>query len=353
LNILFIPHVPNKNVVNRVYEFAKALDSYVLSWEIDNSSFSKKVISQLKSLQFRVNKNEIFIPLLFKPEAFGVKFNTFVLNYLIKKLKIDLVINANALLFDIKKISALVVYDLVDDHLEENLSIGLNLARVKKIKEDIKSSKALICVTQNLAQKAKGLNPRIKVIENGVSLEKFKRARSIKSELGLENRFLFGYIGGVAKWTGIEKACKEFVKIQNSSNAMIIVGESKERYFQNLKREYQDKIHFIGQVPPEDVAKYFKSLDVGLIPFEINDFTNNALPIKALEYGLGGARVLSTPLEALKNKNFPFIKFAKIEEFSKQMQKMQTLNQKVEFDFREFSWEKKAKELEEFLKELV
>ncbi len=55
MNLLFIPHVPNLSVINRVYEFAKNTDSYFLYWEIDNSSLTHKIKSQLNSLKFKQN----------------------------------------------------------------------------------------------------------------------------------------------------------------------------------------------------------------------------------------------------------------------------------------------------------
>jgi len=94
MKLLFIPHVPNRTLVNRVYAFAKATDSYFLTWEMDNSSLKHKIISQLRSFRFRQNGKMVQIPLLFKPEQFATTFNTHNLNTLIDKLHIDAVLNA-------------------------------------------------------------------------------------------------------------------------------------------------------------------------------------------------------------------------------------------------------------------
>jgi glycosyltransferase involved in cell wall biosynthesis len=350
MNMLFIPHVPNLNVINRVYEFAKNTDSYFLNWQMENSNFYAKVKSQINSLRYKKDGKIVQISLLFKPEGLGVKFNTANLNRLIDKLNIDVVINANALLFDIKNIKVPVVYDLVDDHLEVNESIGLTFKRVEKIKEDIKHSAGVICVSEFLEKKVKSINPNTVTIENGLYFEKFDKAKSLKKELNLEDKKVFGYIGGVDKWTGIDKAIENYLKIKNKNTAFLIVGGSESSFFKNLKEKYKNDVLFIGKVAPDVVADYFKTIDVGLIPFELNDFTNNALPIKALEYGYVKKPVISTPLKYLKYKNFPFIEFCDINEFYKCMQK--DLEYK-NFDFKEYDWKNLSKKLLEFVKESV
>ena len=346
MNLLFIPHVPNLNLINRVYEFAKNSDSYFLSWQIDNSSFKHKITSQLSSLRYKQKGKIVQIPLIFKPESIAPKINTFFLNKLIKRLQIDVVVNANALLFDIKAIEVPVIYDLVDDHLEVNEEIGLNQKRIDKIKEDIKHSKGVVCVTEFVEQKAKKIHQNTITIENGVYLERFKKARSLKKELGLEGKRVFGYIGGVDSWTGLQKAIENYIKIKNGSNAFIVVGGSDGKYYQNLVQKYKNEIIFIGKVQPEKVPNYFKTLDIGLIPFELNDFTNNALPIKALEYALAGASVIATPLKYLEYKSYPFVKLCPIEDFYTCMEKTK---KEFDFDFTMLDWKTKSQELQKFI----
>ena len=351
MNILFIPHTPNIKLINRVYEFAKSTNSYFLYWEIENSSFKEKVKSQLNSLKYKQDGKIVQIPLLFRPEKFAAQINSKNLNLLIDKLHIDIVVNANALLFDIKKIKVPVVYDLVDDHLEINSDIGLSSKRVGKIKDDIRNSQAVIAVTDILQEKARELNQNVITIENGVYIDRFADAKSLKRELGLEEKKVFGYIGGVDEWTGIDRACEAYMKVKLHNNAMIVVGDSNSYFFEELKRRYQNDIIFTGMISPEKVGDYFKTLDIGLIPFKVNDFTNNAFPIKALEYGLAGATVLSTPLKLLKQKSFSFIEFAKIDEFDKMMT---SIEKKVhDFDFSKFGWDRQSQKLLNYLKEYV
>ena len=347
MNILFIPHVPNLNVINRVYEFSKISNSHFLYWHIDNSNLVNKIKSQIFSLKFSQKDKMVQIPLLFKPESIAVVFNTFMINRLIDKLQIDVVVNANALLFDIKSIKVPVVYDLVDDHLTVNSDIGLNEKRVKKIERDLTFSQGVVCVTDILKTKAKKFNSNIITVENGLYLERFKNAKSLKKDLEIENKKVFGFIGGIDEWTGIEKAIQQYLKIKDDTTAFLIVGGNNSTFYKYLVEKYGKDILFVGQITPEKVGDYFKTIDVGLIPFELNDFTHNALPIKALEYALAGGFVISTPLKGLMQKDFPFIKFCDIEDFHNNMQ---VEFKEVRFDFESYSWENQTNKLINFIK---
>jgi glycosyltransferase involved in cell wall biosynthesis len=353
MNILFIPHVPETKIINRVYEFAKMSHSLFLDWEMENSSLKAKIVSQVTSLfqPFRLENNILKIPLLFKPQNVALRWNTYSLNRAIKKYNIDVVVNANALLFDIQHITVPVIYDLVDDHLTPNKDVGLTDRRVEKIKTDIVHSRGVVCVTKALEEKVRTLNPNTITIENGLYIKKFQKAKSLKKELGLDGKKIFGYIGGVARWTGIDKACEAYMQIKNNTNAMIIVGENQSAFFQSLKEKYHNDILFVGHISPEKVGDYFKTLDIGLIPFVLNDFTNNAYPIKALEYALAGACVLSTPLKVLQSKRFPFIHFCTIEEFAYCMKHFPA--KRFTYDFSELSWEKQSNKLIKFVEETI
>ena len=350
MNILFIPHVPNLTVINRVYEFAKNTNSYFLTWQINNASLKYKILSQINSLRFKTDNKTIQIPLLFKPEQIAVKFNTYQLNRLIDRLNIEVVVNANALLFDIKNIKVPVIYDLVDDHLEVNPDIGLNKKRIKKIKEDISNSKGVICVTEFVEKKAKILNNNTITIENGVYVERFKNAKSIKKELGIFDKKVFGFIGGIEEWTGLGEAIENYLKIKDKNTAFLVVGGNDGEYYQNLVKTYSQDIYFVGKVSPNEVAKYFKSIDIGLIPFRLNDFTHNALPIKALEYALGGASVISTKLAYLMYKKYPFVEFCDIDNFYKAMKAQKS---DYKFDFDTIDWRYQSQKVLNFIKENI
>jgi glycosyltransferase involved in cell wall biosynthesis len=55
-------------------------------------------------------------------------------------------------------------------------------------------------------------------------------------------------------------------------------------------------VEFTGEVPYEDLPRFLMRLHVGLIPFQVNDLTRAANPIKLYEYFSAGIPVVSTRL---------------------------------------------------------
>jgi glycosyltransferase involved in cell wall biosynthesis len=356
MNILFIPHVPNTKVVNRVHELARVMGQTVLHWPMRNGSLGEKIRSQAGSLfrGVKIEKGRLSMPMLLRPERAAARFNTALLNRVIERYRFDAVVNANALLFNVKSIRVPVVYDLVDDHLTVNPCLGLSASRVAKIEGDLKAARAVVCVSDVLREKASQFNSRVRVIENGVDLQKFARAKSLKERWGWQGKQVFGFVGGVAPWTGLERACEAYLRIADESTEMLVVGGDGSDYYRSLLQRYSEKIRFVGPVEPAAVGDYFKTIDIGLIPFELNDFTRNAYPIKALEYALAGAEVLSTPLNALRAKKLPFVHFAPIEAFAERMAELkEKKTSPFTYDFGPLSWERQGERFMAFIEESI
>jgi glycosyltransferase involved in cell wall biosynthesis len=67
--------------------------------------------------------------------------------------------------------------------------------------------------------------------------------------------------------------------------------------FRNLRK--RKNIHFLGGRPHGDMPRYVSSLDVCMIPYRLNEFTNNVSPLKLYEYLAAGKPVVSTKLAGL------------------------------------------------------
>ena len=62
----------------------------------------------------------------------------------------------------------------------------------------------------------------------------------------------------------------------------------------------EDNIHFLGLRPFESLPAYTRHFDVGLIPFNLNQLTQNSNPLKLLEYLSGGLPVVSTDIPEVR-----------------------------------------------------
>lgn len=336
MNILIIPHSPEyKFIHNRCHEIGQGLVNlghsvYFLEWQTcKNRHIFTLIKSQIINLlfpSFRQGENKIKyvrIPILnfYRGSLFFSFINSIILNIFIKTKAINSVINSNINYYNFKYIySKNKIFDIVDDHFTENKSVGISHHSIKLQDSNIKNADYVTTITFLIAKKVSTyLKCRnVIVIGNGFYPNKFdlidlRDTDALKQELGITGKFIFGYIGNIDHWVRLELVLDAFYSI--SSNAIdsvfIIVGGSPNvEYFTSLKNKYSsDKCIFIGPISKDYVANYFKLLDVGLIPFELSDFTNNAFPIKALEYGYAGAKVISSRLSFFESEQFPFIYF--------------------------------------------
>jgi glycosyltransferase involved in cell wall biosynthesis len=95
-------------------------------------------------------------------------------------------------------------------------------------------------------------------------------------------------------------------------------------------------------------------MDVCLIPFRITPVSDIALPNKLFEYSACGKPILSTPLpDVIKVGAENLFVYKDKEEFVDKVKYIMNNPRKYEMDVNEYSWKRKARELESLLQELI
>lgn len=99
-------------------------------------------------------------------------------------------------------------------------------------------------------------------------------------------RKVIGYYGAIENWF-------DFSIIEQISNIdkyeVVIIGKC------SLKKEYSH-VHYLGQKDYDILKEYAKYFDLAIIPFIVNEVTDNVSPIKFFEYMALNLPVLSTPI---------------------------------------------------------
>ncbi len=374
-NILIIPHAPMyKNIFNRGHELAINLDKnkfnvYFLVWNTCfNCSILDKIKTQIKNLYTKniIEKkiNYIRVPMLNFPKTANttLRFNSVMINKFIQKYNIDILINSNINYFDFKYIDVETkIFDVVDDHLSKENNIGINEDSIKLQIKNMQNSDKIIVITNQIKNKVINVGidkEKIEILENGFYPNIFDEIDentifNLKKELNLENKKIVGYIGNIDEWVRLELALEAFVSRYKDSDKvcfLVVGGSMDKKYFETIKQKYNySNIKFMGYVKKEEVYKYFKLLDIGIIPFELSDFTNNAFPIKTLEYGYAGAKVISSKLDFLVERNFSFVEF--FDDIDDLASKMNFDNDKLnnKEELKKYSWQELSKKLGDFI----
>lgn len=159
----------------------------------------------------------------------------------------------------------------------------------------IKSSDKVLCVSHHmihyLGQMKKVRHDKMEYVTNGVDLNLFKPLRGgevfeIKRKLGLENKFVFGYMGGLETWQGVEKFVDAARFVKDKELGFLIVGGDDAYVSGNVVK--------LKKIPRNQVPYYYSACDVLVLPRPKHIATEVAAPTKFAEYAAMGKPVLVT-----------------------------------------------------------
>ncbi len=130
-------------------------------------------------------------------------------------------------------------------------------------------------------------------VPNGVDLDFFNQAdenqiNDMKIKYKIQDKLIFGYLGGNQKWQGLENFIAASKDINEDKFASIIVGCDISQWLQ------KDNIIYIPRVSKEEIIKYYSLCDVLVLPRPKNIVTEVAAPTKFAEYVSIGKPVLIT-----------------------------------------------------------
>jgi len=361
------------NVKVRALELAKGLtdeyEVFYLTWgrreENNLTAKIKYAFSELFRASSSWKEGQITfvrLPTAYRPFFLVKHFNQFFLKRLIKRHSLDLVYSSSSYLFSFPiSVSVPYVFDLADEHAAGcEIENPLQAKYIRKFTEaEISKASCLTVVSENLQRLLKERYGRESVlIPNGADIKEYSSVKlaqteELKKELGLYGKCIISAIGNHGQWSGLEFLIRVFqvFKKEVPGSSLLIVGPGSE--VENLAPLYGNDpdIVFTGPKTPEKMPIYFSAVDIGVLPFDSNRFTNSAIPIKIIEYSAAKKSVVSTPLEGIKSLDFSNIILIEqeIEPWIKALKKAMQTTWKDEWDkfIVDYDWSRIVKTLED------
>ena len=256
-------------------------------------------------------------PMIFRPRMRQLRFNRWAVARLCRRMGIGLVFNASALWHMTAAMPGICsVYDLVDDHASLAGDDRMRPVIDRVIEHECRKSSAVVTISHALVGLIQDRYDRhAHYVPNGVDMGQMAGVsdadvQALRGQWKLQGKFVIGCIGNHGSWSGLGLLIESFRAVQREmpDAVLLIVGPGAE--VDRYRSASGEGIVFTGPVPPREVYKYFRMIDVGTLPFDLLPFTENALPIKVLEYGASGKWTLASPLKELKTLNLPGVKFA-------------------------------------------
>ncbi len=130
---------------------------------------------------------------------------------------------------------------------------------------------------------------RVHVLANGVDIRLFDplHTKDRRQELGFEDAYILGFVGGLRPWHGVNLLMETFdlLAARNPQIRLIVVGDGPAR--ENLERwrrknGLSERVMLMGRVPQAEVPGLLSTMDVVLAPYEdLQGFYFS--PLKVLE----------------------------------------------------------------------
>jgi glycosyltransferase involved in cell wall biosynthesis len=345
--LLVIPHIYAEDISVREIEFARRLASrvevFVLKWRdalhVDAASHfwrRRKQLSVAASSAFRSFKTvapaDAFTPIAIpvwqpillrrvlgaaRALAFCQSRNRGVLREIVATYGITHVLYASEL-FGTERIpdvrSAFDVVDWFPEHEQTAARLEEIHANLRNIASNMD---AVFAVSEPLCEKlARESSVSALPLPNGADLGKLRRVpqekvRALRAKLGLENKFVIGYIGNHGPFTGVDLVVNAFLaaRARLPDAALLIVGPA-QHWQSLLDTNRSNGVIATGGIPPVEIAMYFNAVDVGVLAQGITTGTDFAFQIKVVEYTACRKVVVSTPLETWRRLAWPNVLLA-------------------------------------------
>ena len=129
---------------------------------------------------------------------------------------------------------------------------------------------------------------KIDIVTNGANLELFQpvdKNKKILHTLGLENKFIFGYIGTHGLAHGLEFIIDSIKEIEDERIHFLFIGTgAKKATVVALAEKLQlNNVTFLDPVTKSEVVDYISVIDVALIPLTKTDIHASLIPSKIFE----------------------------------------------------------------------
>lgn len=145
---------------------------------------------------------------------------------------------------------------------------------------------------------ARGISKaKIDVVKNGVVLHRYPvkpKSQSLLQNLGLENKFIIGYLGthGMAHKLSFILDCAKKVTDPDIHFVFVGNGAMKEKLLAQKERLNLNNVSMLPSVPKAEVKEFISIFDVALVPLRKNETFKTVIPSKIFENAAMGKPIL-------------------------------------------------------------
>jgi glycosyltransferase involved in cell wall biosynthesis len=340
--LLVVPHVYAENISVREIEFARRLtrhfDVYCLEWK-DALHVDNRNALQRRWRQFWIALGSVFARQNLRPAGDGVtyvtapvlqaillqraigaaratelcrSFNRRTLESLTDRLRITHVLVAAGTFALPRRTDVQSFIDVVDWIPEGSYSPDFVKFKREELKYVASEAHRVFAVSEPLCEKLwDDCGIEAVSMPNGADLRALRSVpaadvAALRHTLGLNGKFVIGYIGNHGTYTGVDFVVDMFRSVRERiPNAVLLIVGPAECWRPILEAARANEVIWTGPVPPSEIKKYFNLLDVGILAQEKTLGTEFAFQLKIVEYSACRKFVVATPLRTWELLQWP------------------------------------------------
>ena len=187
---------------------------------------------------------------------------------------------------------------------------GWSAARLAQGDERLaQASDLIVTVNEGAAQRWQERGLRAAFVPNGCDAAFFAGVDEVENPTDVDlPRPVAGFVGHLNGRTDL--ALLEGVS--DAGVSLLLVGPKDpsfepERFARLVNRA---NVAYVGPQPFEGLRPYLKMIDVGLVPYQLNEFNQWSFPLKTVEYLAAGRPVVATSLPAVRGLQTELVSIA-------------------------------------------
>jgi glycosyltransferase involved in cell wall biosynthesis len=221
----------------------------------------------------------------------------------------------------------------------------------------IPKTDGVITTSTGLYNDKKQLHPHTFLVKNGVDFEAFNKGLQ-KSETFIDKKSfkkIVGYIGGIDFRMDLD--LMKFAITSLPEYLFVFIGKVTKPEIQEQLSTFQN-VEFLGPKSLKELPFYTADFDIGIIPFERNEFTQKIYPLKINEYFALGKPVVMTNFGDMSDfKNIASIVHSKTEFIEALKNELESDNEQKKQNriniAKQNSWQNRAELLSEIIEKLL
>ncbi len=189
---------------------------------------------------------------------------------------------------------AVTVFDWIHD---EGNNSGSSLDRVyRRLREEtLRNSDIVFTPSRVIYERHGGNDPRFYLVPHGVDLPPGPvPAGPPPEDISSIPSPIIGFVGTIGP--AVDLALLDFLSERRKDWSFVLIGEVRKPVG---KLGNRPNVYLLGPRRREDLPRYLKTFDGGIIPYRIDPTTATVHPIKTYEYLAAGLPVVSTRLPEL------------------------------------------------------